>query len=82
MTITNKSGITILVSNEMLKPGATKRYNTHNDDFIFVQALEGSCKIIVNSEGRLSFENEGKLKAKFGMRKDRTGMKVVNIVLI
>lgn len=82
MTITNKSGITLLVSSEIMKPGTTKRYNNKNDDFIFIQALEGSCKIIVTTEGKVKFQSEGKLKAKFSMRKDRTGMKVINIVSV
>lgn len=81
MTITNKSGTTIVVLGEHLKAGKTKRYN-RTQGVIVVKSTNGCCTISITDQNKVSLKSEGNLKAQYGMGKDRNGHKFVNIISV
>ena len=82
MTITNKSDTDIVILDKVLNPGETKRYNVKNECLLLIEASNGCCKIIVTIDGKVKIQNNGALKARFAMKKDRDGYKNINIISV
>ena len=78
MTITNKSGMDLTVLGKTLNHGKTRDFPAKYDSGIVVFSDSGCCKIYVE-DGKVKFESEGNIEAKNGMKKDRRGLRYVNI---
>ena len=78
MTITNKSGMELTVLGKSFSPGKTRDFSARYDSGITVFSDAGCCTIYVE-DGKVKFKSEGNIEAKSGMKKDRRGLRNVNI---
>ena len=78
MTITNKSGMELTVQGKTIGPGKTKDFPARYDSGIMVFSDAGCCKIYVE-DGKVKVKSEGNIIAKTGMKKDKRGLRNVNI---
>ncbi len=78
MTITNKTSMELTVHGKTISPGKTKDFPARYDSGIMVFSDAGCCTIYVE-DGKVKFKSEGNIEAKNGMKKDKRGLRYVNI---
>lgn len=78
MTITNKTRMELTVQGKTISPGKTKDFPLRYGSGIMVFSDVGCCTIYVEN-GKVKLKSEGNIEAKIGMKKDKHGLRNVNI---
>ena len=78
MTVTNNTGVKLVILGGELKPNESREYQEMMFNTLNIHSEIGSC-VVTSEYGKRYIENHGSLKAEEGNEKNEDGMK--NIII-